>query len=105
MKEYEYRDNLGNPRDYYDIVNDATILCKEIEEKDKEIISLNNTIIDLHSVICEKQNEVNRLNNIINELEKSLKYWLNLSKENKNMSNYTIYSNVLDILQELKEGK
>ncbi len=51
----------------------------------------------------EKQNV--RLNNIINELEESLKYWLKLSKENKNMSDYTIYSNVLDILKELKEGE
>ena len=40
MKIYEYRDNLGNPRDYYDIVNDATKLCEEIEEKNKEIKNL-----------------------------------------------------------------
>jgi hypothetical protein len=52
-----------------------------------------------------KSKEIERLNNIINELEESLKYWLKLSKENKNMSDYTIYSNVLDILKELKEGK
>lgn len=44
MNSYEYRDNLGNPRDYYDIVNDATKLCEEIEEKDKEIERLNNII-------------------------------------------------------------
>lgn len=41
MKEYEYRDNNGNALDYYTIVNDATQMLREIEEKDKEIQRLN----------------------------------------------------------------
>ena len=56
-----------------------------------------------NSILEEKDEEIERLNNIIDELEECLKYWLKLSEENKNMSNYTIYSNVLDILKELKE--
>lgn len=44
MKDYEYRDGNGNPLDYYTIVNDATQMLREIDEKDKEIERLNNII-------------------------------------------------------------
>ena len=95
MKDYEYRDNLGNPRDYYEIVNDNTKLCEEIEEQDKEI---------------------ERLNNIINELEETLEYEKNDYSGNIDIETHNIDSEflrgnaweadyILDKLQELKEGK
>lgn len=78
MNSYEYRDNLGNPRDYYDIVNDATKLCEEIEEKNKAI---------------------ERLNNIIDELEKYIK-----EMPNNEYFGY-LKQDLLDKLKVLKEGK
>lgn len=84
MKEYEYRDNLGNPRDYYSIVRDATKMCEEID----------------------------RLNNILDELEKyhikSMKNLENTEDFNYVGTNhikilYEEHKRTLDKLKELKE--
>lgn len=81
---------------------------KKLEEKDKAIIGLNNTIIELHSVICRQQAKINRLNNILNELESYLEQqWLewkdSYNEEIVAMANED--KAILDKLKELKEGK
>lgn len=67
---YQFRDETGNPIDYYQLVNDNNELCEEIER-------LNN-IIDkkeqfLGDNIKRLEREVVKRDNIINELEKCIK--------------------------------
>lgn len=92
MKEYEYRDENGNPLDYYIIVNDATQMLKEIEEKDKEIKRLNNIIDELET-----------------ELEREIDIGNKIPKEASNYNSSIDIKNtlilVLQRIKELKEGK
>ena len=89
-----------------EIIEDKEIIKdKEIERLNKEIIGLNNCIIEFHSEFCNKQAEINKLNNIINELEHHLyQEWL----EWKDSDCESIYSRagedkaIYDYLQELK---
>lgn len=85
MKSYEYRDNLGNPRDYYDIVNDATKFCEEIEILNKELEKVSASHFELF-----KENK--RLNNIIDELEKWLKSEIKRIEDIKNPKHSTTFS-------------
>ena len=80
----------------------------EIERLKKEIIGLNNCIIEFHSEFCNKQAEINRLNNIINELEKELKEdydWICNSRSNGKSVQFGIdvcKRHFYDVLQVLK---
>ena len=118
MNSYEYRDNLGNPRDYYDIVNDATKLCEEIEEKDKEIErlkkgckELEKQVDDLYKLETTLTNENQRLDNIINEYEKIMKECSDEILKELNENNHLSYGPALSIncrltnYKELKESK
>lgn len=77
---------------------------KEIEKLNKEIIGLNNCIIEFHSEFCNKQAEINRLNNIINELEKDIDLELYKTRANNeyNKGLFNAFRYVKNKLQELK---
>jgi len=78
---------------------------KKIERLNKEIIGLNNCIIEFHSEFCNKQAEINRLNNIINEIEKHLQNEISKGRSEYNvwlMGCYDEDREILDKLHELK---
>ena len=109
MKDYEYRDNNGNPLDYYTIVNDATQMLREIEEKDKEIQRLNNELDKTRLSELHKEYIIDELEKWLNEQKdfiQTIDMMPNLKEikvEHKIMFND--YINVLDKLKKLKEGK
>jgi ribonucleotide monophosphatase NagD (HAD superfamily) len=58
MKDYEYRDNNGNPIDYYTVVNDATMMLRELNEKDKQIDQLTNNWNELEEWVKQRIDKV-----------------------------------------------
>lgn len=75
--------------------------------KDKEIERLNKDLQTAIDICNNRQKEIVRLNNIINELEK----WLNdnenpvIHYDYESKYDYIYVDNILDKLKELKEDK
>lgn len=98
MNDYQYINENGIPRDYYEIVDENGELCKEIEIlKEKNDIAIEK--------VKNATKEIQRLNNIINEIEDSIVGKINVLYQVRGQSNaIQELSILLKQLRELKES-